>query len=51
MSAESPVEGEGLRRSQTAATAIFSQLPSHDHRKLRGDRGYHYRDIKGEALG
>jgi hypothetical protein len=24
---------------------------AHDHRRQRGDRGYHYRDIKGNAFG
>jgi len=29
----------------------FSLPTAHDHRRQRGDRGYHYRDIKGNALG
>ena len=32
--------------------AVGYRLPTtHDHRKLRGDRGYPYRNIKGESLG
>jgi len=31
--------------------AVGLSLPTtHDHRKLRGDRGYHYWDIKGTGL-
>ena len=32
--------------------AVGFPLPTaHDPRRQRGDRGYHYRDIKGNALG
>src|SRR5262245_15286149 len=30
--------------------AFRRDLPPHDHRKQRGDRGYQYRDIRGGAL-
>jgi hypothetical protein len=29
----------------------FSLPTAHEHRRQRGDRGYHYRDIKGNAFG
>jgi len=38
--------------NQRILLAVGLRLPTtHDHRKLRGDRGYPYWDIKGEALG
>ncbi len=29
----------------------FPLPPAHGHRRHRGDRGYHYRDFKGNTLG
>jgi len=37
--------------SQRLLLAVGFSLPiTHDHRKLRGERGYQYRDIKGGSL-
>jgi hypothetical protein len=46
-------ENEWLKEGQGhSVLADGLQLPTaHDHRKLRGDRGYQSWDIKGEALG